>query len=176
MHSICQKFFQRSLYKFSSPFSSKIVDSLPRQRMFYPISADEIDLSTIATASGKLRVLQFNMLAYGMSGLRADLGGFAGVSRRGGELTWSRRKEQILHELTQYEPDVLTLQEVDRFHDWLEPEMAKRGYVGIFAARPASPCLQVSPHVPSSFAQDVLESGPHILFLSLCETVNLLRL
>ena len=133
-----------------SPHTSTPSDLLPLQRKFLPLNItnhekDKEDNEAV-TASIKLRVLQFNMLADGLSGLRADLGGFAGVSRERGEMEWSRRKELLLRELLQYDADILTLQEVDHFYDWLQPAMAERGYTAFFAAKPASPCLEVSPN------------------------------
>ena len=131
-----------------SPHASTPSNLLPLQRKFLPLNItnhekDKEDNEAVL-ASIKLRVLQFNMLADGLSGLRADLGGFAGVSRERGEMEWSRRKELLLHELLQYDADILTLQEVDHFYDWLQPAMAERGYTAFFAAKPASPCLEVS--------------------------------
>jgi mRNA deadenylase 3'-5' endonuclease subunit Ccr4 len=80
-------------------------DALPRRRPF---------LSSIANNDGngtRLRVLQFNMLADGLSGLRPDQGAFSRVV--GTELLWDRRREQILQEVTQYAPDLVTMQELD---------------------------------------------------------------
>ena len=54
-----------------------------------------------------LRILQFNILADGLSALRHDLGMF---SRAGKSiLDWDARKSKILYEITQYNPDVITM-------------------------------------------------------------------
>ena len=53
------------------------------------------------------RVLQFNVLADGLSGQRSDLGSFSRVSKY--VLNWERRKNLLLQEITQYSPDVVTL-------------------------------------------------------------------
>jgi hypothetical protein len=91
-----------------------------------------------------LRVLQFNILADGLSGLRDDLGDFSRVSAE--DLAWQRRSKKILGEILQYDPDVVTLQECDHFYDFFLHELASRGYEGHFAPKPASSCLQVSPN------------------------------
>lgn len=91
---------------------------------------------------GKLRVLQFNMLADGLFGLRKDFGAFSRT--KGEHAQWSRRREQLLHEVLQYDPDIITLQECDHYYDCFLPELSARGYNGLFAPKPASACLEVS--------------------------------
>lgn len=86
-----------------------------------------------------LRVLQFNALADGLSGSRADLGDFSRTSAAA--LDWQTRKSKLLHEITQYQPDIITMQEVDHYHDFFLPELASLDYVGFFAPKPVSPCL-----------------------------------
>jgi len=82
------------------------------------------------------------MLADGLFGLRKDFGAF---SRTKGEyVQWSRRREQLLHEVLQYDPDIITLQECDHYYDCFLPELSARGYNGMFAPKPASACLEVS--------------------------------
>jgi len=58
-----------------------------------------------------IRVLQLNVLADGLSGLSPDMGLFSRVSPD--DLQWTNRKYKLLHEITQYDPDVIMLQEVD---------------------------------------------------------------
>jgi exonuclease III len=89
-----------------------------------------------------LRVFQFNMLADGLSGLTSDLGAFSRVTFD--DLNWEVRKDQLLYEITQYNPDVITLQECDHFYDWFLPELNAKGFDGVYAPKPASACLQVS--------------------------------
>lgn len=89
-----------------------------------------------------LRLLQFNVLADGLAGLREDLGMFSRVGRE--HLCWEYRKHRLLHEIQQYDPDIITLQEVDHYYDFFLPELLKRGYVGYFAPKPTSACLEVS--------------------------------
>lgn len=88
-----------------------------------------------------LRILQFNVLADGLSGSCDALGNFSRVS--GDVLDWNRRKEKLLFEITQYNPDVITLQEVDHYHDYLWPMLLQRGYKGFFAPKPTSKCLEM---------------------------------
>lgn len=91
---------------------------------------------------GSLRVQQFNILADGLSGLRPDLGAFSRISKE--HLQWKDRRYKLLHEIVQYNPDVVTLQECDHFHDFFQPEMRRLGYCGYFAPKLTSTCLEVS--------------------------------
>ena len=59
-------------------------------------------------------------------------------------LCWEYRKHRLLHEIQQYNPDIITLQEVDHYYDFFLPELLKMGYVGYFAPKPTSACLEVS--------------------------------
>lgn len=58
-------------------------------------------------------------------------------------LSWSRRKYLILEEILSYRPHILCLQEVDHYHDTLQPVLAGLGYHGNFCPKPWSPCLDV---------------------------------
>jgi mRNA deadenylase 3'-5' endonuclease subunit Ccr4 len=90
----------------------------------------------------RLRVLQYNILADGLSGLREDMGGFSRAKRE--DLEWGRRKGLILQEILRHEPDVITLQECDHYQDYFLPELSAAGYTGVFAPKPISACLEVS--------------------------------
>jgi nocturnin len=92
--------------------------------------------------SGKLRVLQYNVLGDGLSGLRSDLGGFFRADKQ--NLLWDHRRNLILSELADSDADVICLQECDHFHDFFFPELQNLGYSGVFAQKPASACLEVS--------------------------------
>lgn len=89
-----------------------------------------------------IRVQQFNVLADGLAGMREDLGGFSRVDRS--ILDWNSRKDALLHEMLQYNADVITIQECDHFYDFFLPEMSSRGYTGYFAPKPTSACLEVT--------------------------------
>lgn len=89
-----------------------------------------------------IRILQFNILADGLSGRRSDLGDFSRANKD--VLDWDIRKEKLLYEITQYDPDIITLQEIDHYHDYFLPKLRALGYVGYFAPKPTSKCLAVS--------------------------------
>ena len=118
---------------------------LPPERKFVQLpmldNFEQTELCT-ATSFGKLRVLQFNMLADGLSGLRQDLGAFSRVTAD--DMNWDKRGKLLLHEILQYDPDIITLQECDHYYDCFLPELNARGYDGMFAPKPASACLEVS--------------------------------
>lgn len=48
----------------------------------------------------------------------------------------------MLLEILSYMPDILIMQEIDRF-DWLEHKLKEFGYKGVFEARPFSPCTDI---------------------------------
>ena len=118
--------------------------ALPPARAFLPLPASSLPTPSSSQPTAKLRLLQFNVLADGLSGLLPDLGGFSRVSEEGAELKWEYRRDLILNELTRYRADVVCVQEVDHFLDFLAPEMERRGYLGLFSPKPCSPCLAVS--------------------------------
>ena len=109
-----------------------------RQFQDLPISSTSSEL----IVHDKLRILQFNILADGLSGLRPDLGAFSRVKRE--HMNWDNRKHRLLQEILQYDPDVITLQECDHYYDFFLFELMRRGYSGHFAPKPASACLEVS--------------------------------
>jgi nocturnin len=115
---------------------------LPKARKFVPVPSSSKNLGANMDYFGDIRVLQFNMLADGLCGLRADLGAFSRATLN--DVIWERRKTQLLHEILQYDPDVITLQECDHYYDFFSPELSHRGYDGLFAPKPASACLEVS--------------------------------
>ena len=89
-----------------------------------------------------LRIQQYNVLADGLSALRPDLGGFSRATPE--MLNWDNRKHRLLDEIKKYDADIITLQEVDHYYDFFLPEMNKLGYIGHFAPKPTSACLDVS--------------------------------
>lgn len=93
-----------------------------------------------------LRVVQFNVLADGLSGRDTKLGGFDSAPKD--SLKWEARRERLLEEIFRHhgpEPDVIALEEVDHFDDWFRPQLQKRGYRGFFLKKPKSPCLKTAP-------------------------------
>ena len=89
-----------------------------------------------------VRVQQFNVLADGLAALRPDLGKFSRQNRS--VLDFEVRKLNLLKEMEQYGADIITLQEVDHFHDFFQPQLEALGYAGYFAPKPTSACLEVS--------------------------------
>jgi len=114
----------------------------PALRPFFQLNRSEPPTPGPALVVDDFRVLQLNMLADGLSGLRADLGAFSRA--RADDLLWDNRKSQLLHEIVQYKPDLITLQECDHYYDFFLPELSAMGYDGLFAPKPSSACLEVS--------------------------------
>lgn len=95
----------------------------------------------------RLRVVQFNVLADGLSALDPELGGFTSAPRE--SLVWEYRRHRLLDEIFshwgadgkddgEHFPEVVALQEVDHY-DWFAGEMGARGYDGVFLPKPNSP-------------------------------------
>lgn len=90
----------------------------------------------------KIRILQFNILADGLSGLRPDLGEFSRITAD--ILAFDFRKSKLLQHILDHDPDIVTLEECDHFDDYFQPELLTRGYYGMFCPKPNSPCLEYS--------------------------------
>jgi mRNA deadenylase 3'-5' endonuclease subunit Ccr4 len=107
------------------------IDSFSLKRKFIDIPGSNIvnqnDQSQHCHGQSPLvfRVLQYNILADGLSALRSDLGRLSRASKE--ILDWNYRKEKLLHEIVQYQPDVITLQECDHYYDFFYPELKKLG-------------------------------------------------
>lgn len=93
-----------------------------------------------ARASGTLHVVQFNILADGLSAKEPQQGGFADVPRDA--LEWNYRSKRLVEELFRHDvlPDIVAMQEVDHYEDWFEPVMHSLGYKGHFLSKPNSTC------------------------------------
>ena len=124
----------------------KDLGDIPTRREYVPLPAAEAFNNDMIHSKFNnpviIRVLQFNVLADGLAGLRSDLGDFSRVSNE--ILSWKHRRKKLLNEIIQYAPDIITLQEVDHYYDFFLPELRKRGYLGCFAPKPTSKCLEVS--------------------------------
>ncbi|XP_041379061.1 LOW QUALITY PROTEIN: nocturnin-like, partial [Gigantopelta aegis] len=57
-------------------------------------------------------------------------------------LSWSYRKILILEQLQRIDADLICLQGVDHYHDFLQPSFQRDGYHSIFVVRPHSKCLK----------------------------------
>lgn len=83
-------------------------------------------------ASTSLRVLQWNVLADGL----AQFGNFHRVEKE--VLEWNVRAPLLLAKIMENEPDIICLQELNHFDDWLLPELQQYGYNGVFCKKPLS--------------------------------------
>lgn len=140
-----------------------VASRLPSRRPFLPLRG----ALGLRPESLTLRVQQFNILADGLSGAREDLGRFSRANKA--MLEWESRREALLHEIAQYDADVITMQECDHFHDFFAPRMRELGYTGYFAAKPTSGCLEVSDN-PDGCALFVKQSKFHVIS---CEAKSL---
>ena len=70
-------------------------------------------------------VLTWNTLADGL----AESGGFLNV-KDSSILSWDNRKDKQLGVILEHNYDIICLQEVDHYHDWIEPCLNKAGYTG----------------------------------------------
>ncbi|DBB12848.1 TPA: hypothetical protein ACH3X3_005610 [Trebouxia sp. C0006] len=86
--------------------------------------------------NANLKVLQWNVLADGL----AQNGDFVKVTQQA--LCWSYRAEKLLQLILEPQPDIVCLQEVNRYGDCLLPAMEKHGYTGAFFCKPCSPAEQ----------------------------------
>ena len=94
--------------------------------------------SEVAGARQSLHVVQFNILADGLSGKHPSKGGFTEAPP--GSLEWEYRRGLIMKELFRHcKPDVVAMQEVDHY-EWLSERMAERGYEGTVLKKPDSAC------------------------------------
>ena len=59
-------------------------------------------------------------------------------------LQWSYRKELLIQEMTTSQSDIVCLEEVDHFPDFIKPSLEQHGYKGFFFPKPSSPCLNFS--------------------------------
>lgn len=111
-------------------------------RKFVPLRLPTINDNNKIISYSNLRILQFNILADGLSGLRSDLGAFSRVCLN--DIVWKERSSRLFQEIVQYEPDIITLQECDHYYDYFLPKLSIAGYDGLYAPKPASACLEVS--------------------------------
>lgn len=89
--------------------------------------------------NGNLRIVQFNILADGLSAKRPDLGGFADVDLAC--LEWGARYPRIAGEILACDPDVICMQEVDHPESFTEDALFQ-DYDWVFKAKPNSPAIE----------------------------------
>ena len=90
-------------------------------------------------------VMQFNILADGLSGMDKEKGGFTASPPE--SLDWTYRRDRIVEETQRHQsngrpPDVIAMEEVDHYHDFFEKTMSELGYDSKFVSKPSSPCKQ----------------------------------
>ncbi|MCO5570475.1 hypothetical protein L7F22_024197 [Adiantum nelumboides] len=75
----------------------------------------------------KFTIISFNILATELAYKHRSM--YSSLSRA--QLYWTIRKRKIIHGLAKYAPDIICLQEVDKFED-LEETLASKGYIGLY--------------------------------------------
>ncbi|CAN0049410.1 unnamed protein product, partial [Heterosigma akashiwo] len=83
-------------------------------------------------------IVQFNVLADGLSGADPSQGGF--VLTPSESLQWHFRSSRLVEEIQRWRPDIVCLQEVDHFEDFFVPEFSRWSFKGVYARKPNSPC------------------------------------
>ena len=61
-------------------------------------------------------------------------------------LKWTYRAPLILQEILRSGTDIICMEEVDHFHDFLHPQLEQRGFKGLFVEKKDSPCLEFTPN------------------------------
>ena len=88
-----------------------------------------------------VRILQFNLLARGLSSPPKN-GGF--VESPVASLHFDNyRKYRLLEEILRFDPDIVTLEEMDHYDDFFQPLMSKFGYDSIFQPKLDAPTLGI---------------------------------
>ncbi|GMI48527.1 hypothetical protein TrCOL_g5179 [Triparma columacea] len=101
---------------------------------------------------GMFRILQFNILAEGLSSVASKSpplpfnkpsagGGFDALSDPSSILDYSKRRVRIIEEIIRCSPSLLSLQECDHYHSFFSPVLSKLGYKSTFQPKRSSPCL-----------------------------------
>jgi mRNA deadenylase 3'-5' endonuclease subunit Ccr4 len=78
---------------------------------------------------GCITVMSFNILA------QCYTHQFLAEGTPKGVLDWETRAPKIINEITRYSPDIVCLQECDRWDNFMAPEMERHGYSGTFKIR-----------------------------------------
>jgi hypothetical protein len=96
---------------------------------------------TTATSPSTIRVLQFNVLARGLSSPPKN-GGFVLSPPACLEFD-AYRKYRLLEEILRFSPDVVTLEELDHYQDFFQPLRAKFGYDSVYQPKLDAPGLGI---------------------------------
>jgi len=78
---------------------------------------------------GSFKIVQYNVLA----DLYASFDRYYYCPRHA--MLWRFRRQNLLNEILNYQPDIICLQEVDHF-DWFQQNLARHGYCGLYKQRP----------------------------------------
>ena len=61
-------------------------------------------------------------------------------------LKWSYRGPLVLQEILRSDADIVCLEEVDHFDDFLHPQLEENGFSGLYVEKRDSPCLEYTPN------------------------------
>ena len=61
-------------------------------------------------------------------------------------LEWTYRAPLILQEILRSGADIVCMEEVDHFGDFLRPQLEQKGFKGLFVEKRNSPCLEYTPN------------------------------
>lgn len=61
-------------------------------------------------------------------------------------LKWTYRAPLILQEILRSGADIICMEEVDHFHDFLNPQLEQKDFKGLFVEKRNSPCLEFTPN------------------------------
>ncbi|EDO34680.1 predicted protein [Nematostella vectensis] len=106
---------------------------------FPPLTERTFETVHYACKGSPFRVMQWNVLADGLSGSSPTSNFIKCPSEA---LSWSTRKQRLIQGILTYEPDIICLEEVDHFYDFFKPSLDEVGYTGIFVPKEDSPCLK----------------------------------
>ncbi|CEP18119.1 hypothetical protein [Parasitella parasitica] len=88
------------------------------------------DQPMLESPAGQVRVMTFNILAQSL--IKRKL-----FPDSGDYLKWKQRRRMILDEIKLYNPDILTMQELDNFEAYYEAMFAEMGYQVLYYTHPA---------------------------------------
>ncbi|KAI8636142.1 Endonuclease/exonuclease/phosphatase [Parasitella parasitica] len=105
------------------------VEQSPPGKVFERPFAAVPDQPILDSPSGQVRVMTFNILAQSLikRNLFPDSGDF---------IKWKQRRRMVLDEIKLYNPDVLTMQELDNFEAYFEAKFAEMGYQVLYYTHP----------------------------------------
>jgi len=138
---------EKDLKLLQKKFSGKYEPLLERNKI--QVKCDAID-DSYDVAANSIKVLQFNMLADGLS--TAYISGitektFLGVEKTA--LQWPYRGVRLVEEILRFEPDVIALEECDKL-EFIMKYLTPKGYMSQFSEKKGSPIK----HAAAEIAED----------------------